>query len=164
MTFVIILNSRFSNMKNTIRLFISASILLVAFTPMNSIAKTKQHRIGYGYHYGGELDTCRYWITGDKKKVVFHELYHLRYAYMNIDNEEVKFVLASRKEINQNGKQIGYRDKYEAKDFQVDTHLTDTSEAKNKKSGISKRTGDLVVRDNNGWQKSLKIECVAYPD
>ena len=33
---------------------------------------------------------------------------------MNIDNKEVKFFLTNRKQTNQNGKQIRYRDKYEA--------------------------------------------------
>jgi hypothetical protein len=45
---------QFLNMKNTIKLFISTSILLIAFTPMNSIAKsiaksTDRHSIGGVY-------------------------------------------------------------------------------------------------------------------
>jgi hypothetical protein len=58
-------------MRNLIVLLVRVSILSIVFMPVNSIAKTKQHYIGHGYHYEGELDTCRYWITDDKKRKSF---------------------------------------------------------------------------------------------
>jgi hypothetical protein len=150
-------------MKNTAKLFTGISILLMIFMPIDSISQIRQHHIGYGHHYGGELDTCRYWIVGDKNKVVFHELYHLKYAYMNIDNKEVKLFLFDRKEIKRNGKRIGYRDKYKSTNFQVDTNFMGISTTIDKRYG-SKTRGKLIIKDNNSWQKTLPVECIAYPD
>jgi hypothetical protein len=151
-------------MKNTIRLFTGVSILVAIFMPMNLNARIRQHRIGYGYNYGGELDTCRYWIADDKnKKVVFNELYEGRYAYMNIDNEKVRFILTDRQEVKRNSRKIGYKDKYKNTNFQVDTYFIDVSTDKDKKFAIFRRKGTLVIRDNNSWQKNLQVECVAAP-
>jgi hypothetical protein len=147
------------NMTKLIRLFTGASILLAIFTPVDSTAKTKSHKIGYVRELGG-IGECSYWLLDDKKKFVFNEYYPSKLAYMNIDGKEVELYLTSRQNIKRKGKQIGSIDKYKSNAFQVNTHFTDISTAKDKKSSLYRTRGDLIIKDSDGSQKRLRLECV----
>lgn len=127
--------------------------------PVDSIARSKQHRIGYVKKLSG-IGECSYWLFDDKKKFVFNEYYPSKLADMDIDGKEVSLHLVSRQEIKQKGKQIGSINKYKSNVFQVDTRFTDVSSVKDKKSSLYRTRGDLIIKDNNGWQKNLRLECV----
>jgi hypothetical protein len=141
--------------------FIATFTLSTLSIPINVNAK-QQHKIGFVKIAISELNqtgTCGYWIKGSKNE---NNLILVRGVtnnpLMNIDGKNISLSLINSKKEKRKGR-IFYTSKYKSSIFQIKTVLTDATTAKDRKNYTTRESGDVTVKSDNGWQKTISVEC-----
>jgi hypothetical protein len=154
-------------MRKIFGFFIATSLLTLSI-PTDVNAK-QQHKIGFVKIPVSELKrtgTCGYRPKGsnnEKNLILVTGMTNNSGAeyepLMNIDDENIPLSLINSKQEKRKGKTFNINE-YKSSAFQIKTVFANTSTAKDRKNYGSRDGGNIIVTSDDGWQKTVSVECV----